>query len=430
MTRNVLVFLLIVPLLVGQNLCDLNSDDVVNSTDVGLAKSMVLGSIPCTMTVLGSTICNAVAVQRVVNASFPGASCVTGTTSQHSLVSLTWVASETPDVGYLAFRGDVSGGPYTQLNASSVSELAYLDNTTSEGQTYYYVVTAVDISSNQSVYSNEAGATTLSAPGPMQGSLFVATVSGSRGTTVSIPMTLTNDLQRGVGILQFTVTLPLWASGKATVTSGTAATIAGKTVSCRWQRAGLTTIPLKCILVGDALTDMEDGVIANINVPLPATLKGTVSIAVGGAVASSNAGDTISIIGQSGKLTSMSVGVPVRNFEAGVVTPSEEQSSGMVFAPNPVQIPTPVLEAPDCKILGSEIECTIKYNVVPTGWLKVDIFSSNEDYVKSSKFLTGPQKETNIFRISVIKIPPSGTKIVLGIGVEGQQVLSNTIVWP
>lgn len=82
----------------------------------------------------------------------------------HSVV-LTWDASTSPDVvGYNVYRSGVSGGPYTELNGSlPVAGLTYTDTAVLAGQTYYYVVTAVDSEGIESAYSNEASA---SVPSP------------------------------------------------------------------------------------------------------------------------------------------------------------------------------------------------------------------------------------------------------------------------
>jgi fibronectin type 3 domain-containing protein len=52
----------------------------------------------------------------------------------------------------------VSGGPYTKINSALVTVLNYTDSTVVSGTTYYYVVTAVDSSGTESVYSNEVSA--------------------------------------------------------------------------------------------------------------------------------------------------------------------------------------------------------------------------------------------------------------------------------
>ena len=61
-------------------------------------------------------------------------------------------------VGYNIYRGTVAGGPYSMINSSLDGTTAYTDNTVVSGQTYYYVATAVDGSSNESGYSNQAQA--------------------------------------------------------------------------------------------------------------------------------------------------------------------------------------------------------------------------------------------------------------------------------
>jgi Abnormal spindle-like microcephaly-assoc'd, ASPM-SPD-2-Hydin len=81
----------------------------------------------------------------------------TGTTPTQHTVDLTWNASSGV-VGYNIYRGSVSGGPYTMINSSLDSTTAYTDSTVVSGQTYYYVATAVDASSNESGYSNQATA--------------------------------------------------------------------------------------------------------------------------------------------------------------------------------------------------------------------------------------------------------------------------------
>ena len=81
----------------------------------------------------------------------------TGTAATQHTVDLTWNAS-TSAVGYNIYRSTVSGGPYTMINTSLDSTTAYTDSTVVSGQTYYYVATAVNASSEESGYSNQATA--------------------------------------------------------------------------------------------------------------------------------------------------------------------------------------------------------------------------------------------------------------------------------
>ena len=82
----------------------------------------------------------------------------TGIAPAHN-VALTWNASTSSNVvGYNVYRGTVSGGPYSRINSSLDASTSYTDNTVAAGTTYYYVVTAVDNSSNESGYSNQTTA--------------------------------------------------------------------------------------------------------------------------------------------------------------------------------------------------------------------------------------------------------------------------------
>jgi HYDIN/CFA65/VesB family protein/centrosomal CEP192-like protein/ASPM-SPD-2-Hydin domain-containing protein len=76
---------------------------------------------------------------------------------QHS-VSLAWTASTSTVAGYNVYRGTQSGGPYAIINGSTETSTTYTDNSVQGGQTYYYVVTALDGSGNESVNSNQAQA--------------------------------------------------------------------------------------------------------------------------------------------------------------------------------------------------------------------------------------------------------------------------------
>src|SRR5262249_41151001 len=135
------------------NACDLNLDGVVNSTDVQAAINMNLGLALCTANIAGANVCNAVVVQRVINAA-TGGSCLTST-GLHT-VALSWTASTSTGVaGYNVYRGTTSGGPYTLLAAVG-STTIYTDSTVVSNQTYYYVVTALDGIGNESPYSTES----------------------------------------------------------------------------------------------------------------------------------------------------------------------------------------------------------------------------------------------------------------------------------
>jgi fibronectin type 3 domain-containing protein len=81
----------------------------------------------------------------------------TGLVAAHS-ATLTWSASTSIVVGYNVYRGSTSGGPYTRLNSSLDAGTTFTDSSVLSGQTYYYVVTAVDSNDVESADSNEVTA--------------------------------------------------------------------------------------------------------------------------------------------------------------------------------------------------------------------------------------------------------------------------------
>jgi Abnormal spindle-like microcephaly-assoc'd, ASPM-SPD-2-Hydin len=90
----------------------------------------------------------------------PAAIALTGTGVQVTphYVDLNWVASTSTVAGYNIYRSTSSGSGFSKLNGSLISGLAYQDTTVQSGASYYYVVTAVDASNDESVESNQAAA--------------------------------------------------------------------------------------------------------------------------------------------------------------------------------------------------------------------------------------------------------------------------------
>jgi Abnormal spindle-like microcephaly-assoc'd, ASPM-SPD-2-Hydin len=118
-------------------------------------------SIPVTLTFAPQTSGSASATLSLVsNASNSPAALLTGTGSapaQHS-VALSWNDSGSGIAGYNIYRASVSGGPYSVINSGLNSTTSYNDGAVQAGQTYYYAVTAVDVSGIESTYSNEVPA--------------------------------------------------------------------------------------------------------------------------------------------------------------------------------------------------------------------------------------------------------------------------------
>ena len=85
-----------------------------------------------------------------------GLSATAGT----GVVSLDWNDNNEADMnGYNVYRSTTSGSGYGKVNSFPISSSSYVDYTVAGGTTYYYVVTAVDTSSNESNDSSEVSAT-------------------------------------------------------------------------------------------------------------------------------------------------------------------------------------------------------------------------------------------------------------------------------
>ncbi len=81
---------------------------------------------------------------------------LTGVGTAYS-VSLSWDPSSSPVEGYNVYRGGKTGGPYAKIFALDPNT-SYTDNTVTDGNTYYYVTTAVNSSGEESTYSNQVQA--------------------------------------------------------------------------------------------------------------------------------------------------------------------------------------------------------------------------------------------------------------------------------
>lgn len=84
-----------------------------------------------------------------------GLAALPGTTA----IALNWDNNtETDLAGYNVYRALQTGGPYDPLNAELVPSSEYTDDTVDQNVSYFYVVTALDLSGNESAPSPEAEA--------------------------------------------------------------------------------------------------------------------------------------------------------------------------------------------------------------------------------------------------------------------------------
>ncbi len=83
----------------------------------------------------------------------------TGTlASQHS-VSLTWTASTSDVIGYFVYRRTGSSGSFAKVKSTIDASTAFTDSSVENGQTYFYVVTAVASSDVESAFSTQVEVT-------------------------------------------------------------------------------------------------------------------------------------------------------------------------------------------------------------------------------------------------------------------------------
>jgi hypothetical protein len=85
----------------------------------------------------------------------------TPTPSVAHSADITWNASSSPNVqGYKVYRSQTSGGPYSSVSGTlATSTLAFTDTSVLAGQTYFYVLTSIDVNGLESPPSLEVSAT-------------------------------------------------------------------------------------------------------------------------------------------------------------------------------------------------------------------------------------------------------------------------------
>lgn len=94
-----------------------------------------------------------------------------GATGLDAQVMVDWNTGSDSDLaGYNIYRSLTSGGPYTKINASLSAVNQITDSNVSNGATYFYVVTAVDTSGNESANSLEVS---VMPSAPVGGDLWI-----------------------------------------------------------------------------------------------------------------------------------------------------------------------------------------------------------------------------------------------------------------
>jgi hypothetical protein len=151
---------------------DFDVYDVYRSTSAGGPYSVIDFDLTSS-DYIDNTVSNGTTYYYVVTAdsatptdtTSPAAPTGLAATPGDATVSLDWNDNGEGDLnGYNVYRSTTQGSGYSKLNGSLLSSSDYTDNSVSNGTTYYYVVTAVDTSSNESGYSGEVSATPQAGP--------------------------------------------------------------------------------------------------------------------------------------------------------------------------------------------------------------------------------------------------------------------------
>jgi hypothetical protein len=108
------------------------------------------GSVTGTLTITSN------AANSPINIPLSGSGAAAA--AQHT-VALSWEHSSSTVTGYFVYRSSKPSGPYTQLNSTPEANPSYSDGSVSNGQVYYYYVTAVNSSNIQSADSNQVSVT-------------------------------------------------------------------------------------------------------------------------------------------------------------------------------------------------------------------------------------------------------------------------------
>lgn len=139
---------------------------ITQITTTGSAFAVGTISLPYSLAV-GATVSLQITFSPGLAGVYSGSAVITSNASNSPLtvslsgtathwVALTWTDADADIVGYNVYRGSQSGGPYNKINGSLIAAKTWNDNNVQPGQSYYYVVTAVNASGIESAYSAEA----------------------------------------------------------------------------------------------------------------------------------------------------------------------------------------------------------------------------------------------------------------------------------
>jgi hypothetical protein len=102
---------------------------------------------------IGSLAGSLTITSNAVNSPVTIALSGTGVSSSTHSVALSWTASSSSVAGYNVYVSPSSAGPYSLLNSSPVPNTSYVDTNVLAGDTYYFRITSVSTSYQESAPS-------------------------------------------------------------------------------------------------------------------------------------------------------------------------------------------------------------------------------------------------------------------------------------
>lgn len=174
--------------------------------DTGLAASTTYFYVVTAVDTSGNESSNSAQASATTNASAdvtaPDVPTGLTATAGNTQITLNWTDNTEDDFDhYLVYRATASGGPYTQIASRTVS--SYTNTGLTNGTTYWFKVSAVDTSGNESAQSGAVSSTPVGSPVPPSPGLPTPDVIFNSGN----PYTTTKVNNEAAGtVFQFTVT--------------------------------------------------------------------------------------------------------------------------------------------------------------------------------------------------------------------------------
>ncbi|HEY2930789.1 MAG TPA: hypothetical protein VGK99_03515 [Acidobacteriota bacterium] len=199
-------------------------------------------------------------------------------------VKLAWDPNTEPDLaGYNVYRSQTSGSGYSRLNGGLVLTPSYNDAAAGSGQTYFYVVTAVNALASESGFSNEvtavvgfpdlaiskthAGSFPVGANG-----LYTVTVSNVGSAASSGTITVTDTLPIGLSFISGSGTGWSFAASGQTVTCLNTGSVAAGASSVFTLTVGVGSAAFPAVTNIAAISNLSDLNPANNNASDPTTV--------------------------------------------------------------------------------------------------------------------------------------------------------------